>query len=794
MEDSTRHPDLQETLGPTQGQVSGSASMWVGHRDPSLPDRIGGYRVLGLLGAGGMGQVFLAEQETPRRTVALKVIRPGPGSDQLFRRFQHEVSVLGMLRHHGIAQIYDAGVAEAQGRTQPYFAMEYVKGRPIGEHAAAMRLDLRDRLDLFARVCDAVQHAHLKGVIHRDLKPGNIMVEESGQPKILDFGVARATDHDLQAVTLQTDIGQLVGTLPYMSPEQVSGDPAELDSRSDVYSLGVVLFELLAGRLPMDVRSRAVTEAIRAVTEDEIPRLCAVAKEIPADVDTIVAKSLNRDKSRRYQSAGDLADDIRRYLQDEPILARPPSSIYQLTKFAKRHKPLVGASLVVMLTVAVGVVGIAWQGLAAQRERKKAEAALEKAEAVTAFLTTMLSSADPGGLHGRDARIADVLPVASSRVESEMNHQPEIQATIWETIGATYFGLGMYPEAEMEFRRSYEKFKLALKDTSREAMRLRHNIAVVARHQGRLAEAESLLRETAEQRARVLGPSDPDTLRTLDNLATVLRRQGKPGEAVQLYRDVLAAQERELGPVDEDTLDTRNNLALVLRDLGQLEEAEVLLKQTLEQKKRVYGLIKVDHPEILTTRHNLARVMADMGRLDDAKRELQSILEARARELGPDHSHTLLTRLALADVLRRTGEHESAESMLNQIIETMMSRGGRQDATTLAARGYLAASLCARGEFALAEVQAREAVTEATQIHGENNWITADYQRELGWALAELGRTEESRAVLEASLRTLTDRLGSKHWRTRETREILARLLDRLGQTDEAKAVRSSGL
>lgn len=786
MEESTRHPDQQETLGPGPHPVAGSASLWVGHRDPSLPDRIGAYRVLRLLGAGGMGQVYLAEQETPRRTVALKVIRPGPGSDELLRRFQHEVSVLGMLRHHGIAQIYDAGVAEAQGRTQPYFAMEYVKGRPIGEHAAAMRLDLRARLELFARVCDAVQHAHLKGVIHRDLKPGNIMVEESGQPKILDFGVARATDHDLQAVTLQTDIGQLVGTLPYMSPEQVSGDPTELDSRSDVYSLGVVLFELLAGRLPMDVRSRAVTEAIRAVTEDEIPRLCDVAREIPADVDTIVAKSLIRDKSRRYQSAGDLAEDIRRYLHDEPILARPPSSIYQLSKFAKRHKPLVGASLVVLLTVTAGVVGIAWQGLAAQRERKKAEA-------VTEFLARMLSSADPGGLHGRDARIADVLPIASARVESEMKHQPGIQATIWETIGATYFGLGMYLEAEMEFRKAHEKFAEALGEDSRDAMRQRHNIAVAARHQGRLAEAETLLREIVAQRSRVLGASDPDTLRSLDNLATVLRRQGKPGEAVQLYRDVLTAQERELGPVHQDTLDTRNNLALVLRDLGHLEEAEVLLTQTLEQKRRVYGLIKADHPEILTTRHNLARVMADMGRLDEAKAELQSILEARARELGPDHSHTLLTRLALADVLRRNGEHESAESILTEIIEIMMSRGGRQDATTLAARGYLAASLCARGEFALAEVQAREAVTEATQIHGENNWITADYQRELGWALSELGRTDESRAILEASLRTLTDRLGGAHWRTKETREILARLLDRLGQPDQARAVRSGG-
>ena len=800
MSDRPAQPDPDATMppesAPTPSATSGSMSMWSHGRDPDLPECIGGYRILGLLGAGGMGQVFLAEQETPRRTVALKVIRPGPGSESLLKRFQHEVSVLGMLKHHGIAQIYDAGVAESGGRSRPYFAMELVKGRPIGEYAADARLSVTERLELFTRVCDAVQHAHHKGVIHRDLKPGNILVEEGGQPKVLDFGVARATDHDLQAVTLQTDVGQLVGTLPYMSPEQISGDPSELDTRSDVYTLGIVLFELLAGRLPHDVRAKAVTEAIRIVSEERPPRVSAIVREASGDLDTIVSKALDRDKTRRYQSAGDLADDIRRFLRDEPIHARPPSSIYQVTKFAKRHKPLVGAGFVATLFVVAGVGGVIWQGQVAKHERDRATRALKQAEEVTAFLESMLQSADPGGTHGRNARIADILPAASLRIRTEIQDAPEVQGALWETVGSTYYGLGMYPEAEFEFRQALVAFRDAKGkgEHSREALRMRHNIAVTLRHQGRMVEAESMLREAAELRAAHLGSEDPDTLRSLDNLATVLRRQGRLSEAVTLYRRVLASQERRPHVQEQDTLDTRNNLALALRDLGQLDEALALLRRTLEQKRRVYGSIKADHPEILATRHNIGRVLADYGRLDEADAELLPTLAARERELGPDHSATLITRLAVADVLRRRGDPGSlqrASELLHAMLQDLERRGSDREPFGLSVRACLASVMCAQSNFEEAEQLARVAFDESALAIGRGLWITADYQKELGRALMGLERTDEAESTLRSSLGVLESQLGATHWKTAEARDLLARLLESSRRPVEGTAAQS---
>jgi WD40 repeat protein/predicted Ser/Thr protein kinase len=326
-------------------------------RPPAPPappaQTIGRYRVVRVLGEGGMGTVYEAEQDSPRRPVALKVIGPGLLSPALLKRFAREAQILGRLHHPGIAQIYEAGLA-ADG--QPFFAMEYIRGLPLTESARLHRLTAPARLELLARVCDAVQHAHDQGIIHRDLKPGNILVEESGQPKVLDFGVARATDADVQTTVARTLAGQLLGTLNYMSPEQVSGNPAALDHRSDVYALGVILFELLAGRLPYHLEGLPLHEAARVIREHEPSRLGSVVSAFRGDVETIVGKALVKEPARRYQSAADLAADIRRHLSNEPIRARPPSALYQLRKFARRHKALVGAVLGVVAALAAGTV------------------------------------------------------------------------------------------------------------------------------------------------------------------------------------------------------------------------------------------------------------------------------------------------------------------------------------------------------------------------------------------------------------------------------------------------------
>jgi serine/threonine protein kinase/WD40 repeat protein len=314
--------------------------------------QIGAYRVLKFLGAGGMGVVYLAEQERPRRTVALKVIRGAMASRSLLRRFEHEAEILGRMHHPGIAQIYEAGVAEGDHGPQPFLAMELVEGPPITDYAEARKLSTRDRLELLARVCDAIHHAHQRGVIHRDLKPSNILVDAHGQPKILDFGVARAIDADLQVTTMRTSVGQLIGTLPYMSPEQIAADPAEIDNRADVYALGVLIFEVLAGKLPFDLKSRSIPEAARIIRDESPTRLSTVDRTLRGDVETIVATAMAKDKDRRYQTAATLAADIRRYLAGEPIAARESSAAELLRRSLRRYRGALAAGVIIVLGLA----------------------------------------------------------------------------------------------------------------------------------------------------------------------------------------------------------------------------------------------------------------------------------------------------------------------------------------------------------------------------------------------------------------------------------------------------------
>ncbi len=317
------------------------------------PPNIGRYRILRLHGAGGMGAIYEAQQDNPRRTVALKVIRPGVLSPELVKRFDHEARILGRLQHPGIAQIHEAGMS-AEGR--PFLAMEFIHGMPLDEFARARALGASARLELIAMVCDAVQHAHDKGVIHRDLKPENILVEESGQPKVLDFGVAHVTTAGLLTTVGQTQAGQLLGTLSYMSPEQITADPAGLDGRSDVYTLGVLLFEVLANRAPYHLDQLPMPEVARVIQQEEPPRLGSVDATLRGDIEIIVAKALEKDRVRRYATAGDMASDIRRFLRGEAIRARPPSALYQLGKFARRHKALVIGTTSVFLALLAGTV------------------------------------------------------------------------------------------------------------------------------------------------------------------------------------------------------------------------------------------------------------------------------------------------------------------------------------------------------------------------------------------------------------------------------------------------------
>jgi tetratricopeptide (TPR) repeat protein len=364
---------------------------------------IGNYRIRRLIGQGGMGAVYEAEQENPRRVVALKVIRAGVATPELLKRFAQESQALGRLQHIGIAQVYEAGTADSGSGVQPYFAMEFVRGEVLLEYMTRRKLDPRERMEIVAKVCDAVHHAHQRGIIHRDLKPANILVDEAGQPKILDFGVARVTDSDLQA-TRQTEVGELIGTLPYMSPEQVSADPDDLDTRSDVYALGIILYESLAGKLPYDLNRKRLPEAMRIIQQEDPIPLSSVQRLYRGDVETIAAKALEKDKARRYASAAELAADIRRYLHHEPIVARPASTIYQLQKFAQRNRALVGGVVAVMLVLLAGAAVSTWQAVRAEHARQLAVTRQKEAEVSKALAVQRQAEAEVQRVAAEQAR------------------------------------------------------------------------------------------------------------------------------------------------------------------------------------------------------------------------------------------------------------------------------------------------------------------------------------------------------------------------------------------------------
>ncbi len=782
--------------------------------EPAPPDRVGRYRIIRPIGRGGMGAVYEAEQEHPRRIVALKVINAGITAPQALRRLEHEAEVLGRLQHPGIAQVFEAGSFDAGAGAQPYFAMELIRGEPLTHYAETHRLGTRERLALVARICDAVQHAHERGVIHRDLKPANILVDASGQPKILDFGIARVTDGDIQTTTLRTDIGQIIGTVAYMSPEQASGDPREIDTRSDVYALGVVAYELLAGRLPHDLKNKLVHEAVRTIREDDPTPLSSIDRVLRGDVATIVGKALAKDRARRYPSAAALAEDIRRHLQDEPITARPPSAMYQLSRFARRNKAFVGAAAAAFVIMAAAVVAVSLLAVSEARARRAAEDAsaeadearlaetahreraereAEIARAASDFLTGMLNAANPwtgeaAGGPARDVKVVDVLDAATETVAASFAGQPEVEAHVRLTLGVTYRDLGEYDKAQPHLERARELFGETLGEQGRDTIEALREIGTLHRLRGRLEEAEAAHLAALEAARRALGEDDEDTLHAMNSLAILYRETDQPDKAERLHLEALASRRERLGEDHELTLQTKNNLALLYSQLRRFDESEPLSVEVYEAFGRQKG---EEDPATLTAMNNLGLLYYRQGRFGEAESLHRQCLELRRRAFGDEHPTTLTVMNNLAQDLSRSAPDE-AEQLWLKVLAVQERTLGEDHQHTVITLGSLGRLYLRNGDAGRAEPYMRRALEAWRRSVGDDDRRTIRAMGDLAEVYAMLARYEEAEALALSCHERMLARFGPDDSNTRRSVEILAELYDRWGRPEAAARWRAA--
>jgi serine/threonine protein kinase/Tfp pilus assembly protein PilF len=823
----------------------------------TAPQRIGPYRILDVLGEGGLSIVYLAEQTEPVvRHVALKMLKPGMDSLAILNRFEAERLTLARMAHSGIAQVFDAG-ATPQGH--PYFVMERVEGEPITPFCDRWRLDVHARIRLMIAVCEAVQHAHEKGVIHRDIKPSNVLVtwqDGRPQPKVIDFGIAKA----LAAASATaggdagTQAGQVIGTPRYMSPEQAAGGGTHLDTRSDVYALGMMLYELLVGRLPTDAaddREPARGDALAGVGGDDwsvrpsqcfrrqqreqhdIARLrgtrpAVLQKLLQGDLDWIVGRAVATERSDRYESASALARDLTRYLEHLPVEARPPGTAYLLRRLFRRHRTVVIASMMIVFAMIAGLVAMSVgleRALRAERvaEQARADAAAaavaaraqaDTSQRVTDFLVQLFRVSDPRQARGDEVTARELLDRAAQQLATGLGEEPDVRATLLDTMGQAYMQLGLFDDAEqllapaLEIRRQRAGGSDAVAKSLRSMGLLRyyqgrfdeaeqlhrsaleinrsvhgeisvdvaanlHNLGSAIDQQGDWAGAEVLLTRSLEMRTQLLGDEHEDVARTLNNLAAVVRRQGRTEEAIALLERALAIHDTLWGEHHPEAATVLANLGAAHTDLRQFEAAERLQRRALDVQQRILGEA---HPMTLSTMSNLAVVLARRGAMAEAETLARESYALHRIGWGQDHLNTAHSASSLGVLLHQVGRDRESVAILNEALGIYRSAVGEAHPRAALARIDLANAMIDLERAAEATPLAADASAAlAATLPAGHPWLAlADSVH--GAALIASGqRVEEGERLLRDALPLLQQYFGADSARTREAIRRLAR-------------------
>jgi len=668
--------------------------------------QVGRYKLLSVLGEGGMGIVYLAEQQHPiKRLVALKVIKPGMDSKRILARFEAERQVLALLDHSNIAHVYDAGTTEA-GR--PYFVMEYVKGLTITEHCDRRKLTIEDRLNLFLQVCHAVQHAHQKGIIHRDIKPSNILVstqDNQAVPKIIDFGIAKALSQPLTEQTLATEENQLLGTPEYMSPEQADMAREDIDTRSDIYSLGVLLYVLLTGVLPFasdtlrtggidrirqiiresdpktpSTRLMSLGEEAKKVAERRCTEVATLAKCLRKELEWIPLKAMRKERTERYRSASEFSDDIENYIKGAPLIAGPLTAAYRFKKFLRRNKALVTGIAAVL---AVLIAGVAVSTLFAIRAERQAKIS----QAVNEFLQEdLIRSVDPHVTLGREVTVRSWLDAASENLEGRFENEPLVEASIRMTLGDTYRNLGDFEVAERHLKRVVQIRRNELGEEHPQTIYATFKLCGALWGAGRAAEVQPLCLKTVERSKRILGKEHRTTLLSMNILALIRKSQADYDEAEQLFRKILETSRKTFGQTDMITLLAVGNLAAALKGAGRYEEAEPLYLEAIEFRRQVLG---EDHPYAIDSLRGLGLLRAEQGRYEEAEKLLTESLERRRRVQGHEHVQTIHNMVRLGWVYTEQQRYGEAEELLIEAFKLSHRVLGPLDQITIESIGKI---------------------------------------------------------------------------------------------------------